>query len=359
MMHRALSLFSGVGGLDVAFRAAGAYVSHMVEADEFCCKVLRKNFPHSVIINDKVENVHFPAGSADIVFGGPPCQGFSVAGQRAGFADERYLWPAMFRIVSEVRPRAVLVENVRGSITGDSNLADAVLGDLESIGYAGASFLVPACLSGAPHERYRVFIVAYAVEQRHGRTAAVADDGQDEERHIQAYQPAMHTKPGAYRSNGADVGHRQRARLATRKCVPVNTGQKFAPAQRSDHSLGNPDRFYCEAVRGVRLKRSLSRRRTLQSEGANSYGRVSVYQPRLGRATDGTAPWLHFPGWPAGQGSFQYPYEPARAKTARDEDDRNRIEALGNAVVWQQAYPLARAICEWLTQVKRAEAKSG
>lgn len=156
----AISLCSGIGGLDIAFEQAGIRVTHMVERDPFCCAVLRKNFPRSVVVEDDIASVE-DLPYADVIFGGIPCQPYSVAGSRRGFADKRHLWPSAFRIIQQVQPRAVVVENVRGAVAGTNNLADCVLSDLESIGYAGAAFVFPACLFGTPHERYRVFLVAY------------------------------------------------------------------------------------------------------------------------------------------------------------------------------------------------------
>jgi len=105
----------------------------------------------------------------DLITGGFPCQPFSVAGQQRGKADDRYLWPEMHRVIAEARPRFLLAENVTGIIPME---LDTVLSDLERIGYACGTLVVPACGVDAPHRRNRVWIVGHAehVQLDGGRT---------------------------------------------------------------------------------------------------------------------------------------------------------------------------------------------
>ena len=139
----AISLFSGFGGLDLAANRAGFRVIDAYEYDAYCCKVLRARFPgtrvHQVDIDD-VDTIP----TADVVFGGPPCQPHSNAGDRRGAADPRHKWPAMFRLVRQSRPRCVLVENVEGGVT--SGLLDEVASDLEGIDYKVIPLVYPSVL---------------------------------------------------------------------------------------------------------------------------------------------------------------------------------------------------------------------
>ena len=158
------SLFSGIGGFDLAAQWAGWDNMFQVEIDPFCRKVLKKNFPDVAKYEDikKFDGEKY-ANTIDIISGGFPCQPFSCAGKQRGKKDDRYLWPEMLRVISEIRPTWVIGENVTGII----NLGlDKVLSDLENEGYACQSFIIPACAVNAPHKRDRVWIIANSISIR-------------------------------------------------------------------------------------------------------------------------------------------------------------------------------------------------
>jgi len=156
------SLFSGIGGFDLAARNCGITNVFQVEIDEFCQKVLTKNFPETIKYKDIYEfDGKEYRGQVDIVSGGSPCQPFSVAGLRKGAEDERALFPEMLRVISEVKPSWVIAENVYGIITiDDGRYFEEVLTSLEAIGYEVQPFIIPASSVNAPHKRDRVWIVA-------------------------------------------------------------------------------------------------------------------------------------------------------------------------------------------------------
>ena len=157
---KGVSLFSGVGGMDLGAERAGIDVILQVEIDEYCRRVLAKHWPDVRRINDVRDVTAADCRGADIIFGGFPCQPVSVAGKRKGREDDRWLWPEFARLIREVRPRYVVLENVPGLIS--SGLIWDVLGDLSACGYDAEWSLVSAAEMGAPHLRERVFIVAYA-----------------------------------------------------------------------------------------------------------------------------------------------------------------------------------------------------
>jgi DNA (cytosine-5)-methyltransferase 1 len=318
----AISLFSGaIDGLSIAFEMANIRVTHHVEYDTFCCANLRRLHPESTVIEGDIRQLK-ELPYADVIFGGPPCQGFSLAGDRNGFADERYLWPEMYRLIQVVRPQCVLVENVRGAASGD-NLIDAILCDLESIGYTGGAFLIPACLFGAPHERYRVFIVAYTERFGHEGARTIPQYSSNTKRDTAAHQQGRNAKPNANLSSRSILGNTHAKRL-----------------QREW-------RFRSESASARRFKR--------QSKRSDRHTwRTRSYESRLGRTFDGRTYWLvklGFPGFPAGQGVYQHAFEPARTIAEKRPYHKERIQALGNAIVWQQAYPFAQAIATYLVQV--------
>lgn len=191
-----LSLFSGIGGIDLAAEWAGFETIAMVERDPFCQKVLAKHWPGVPIFDDVTtfgaealrnsvsrgcrgesrrragaviedgyprveERVH-------LLSGGFPCQPFSVAGKRKGSGDERFLWDEMLRVIREVEPVWVLGENVRGLLSIDGGRTfGTIIHELAEVGYRVGWGVYGACHVAAPHRRERVFIVAYS--DRSGR----------------------------------------------------------------------------------------------------------------------------------------------------------------------------------------------
>lgn len=165
---RVLSLFAGIGGFDLGLERAGMQTVAFCEIDPFCQRVLAKHWP-GVACHDDIrtltadwlaENGLWP----DVICGGFPCQDLSYAGKGAGLAGERSgLWREYARLIGEIRPRYVIVENVAALL--GRGLAD-VLGDLAALGYDAEWHCIPACAVGAPHRRDRIWIVAYSPSQR-------------------------------------------------------------------------------------------------------------------------------------------------------------------------------------------------
>jgi DNA (cytosine-5)-methyltransferase 1 len=160
-----LSLFSGVGGLDLGLERAGMTVVGQVEINEFCRRVLAKHWPHVERHDDVRTAVDWWQSAdrprVDVVAGGPPCQPFSRAGQQRGVDDSRWMWPAMERVVRALRPRFVIVENVVGLVR-DTMAFGWILGDLAALGFDAEWSVLSACSVGAPHTRERLFLVAYS-----------------------------------------------------------------------------------------------------------------------------------------------------------------------------------------------------
>ncbi|MDO5116379.1 MAG: DNA cytosine methyltransferase [Synergistaceae bacterium] len=165
---KALSLFSGIGGLDLAAEAAGIKTVAFCEIDPFCREVLAKHWPGVPIFEDVFALRGEDVGTVDVIHGGFPCQPFSLAGRQRGRDDERYLWPEFSRLVGEIKPLWVVAENVPGIYKHD--VAGAVCEDLERQGYAVGIWNYEAACVGAPHRRSRVFFVGHAqdVPDRYG-----------------------------------------------------------------------------------------------------------------------------------------------------------------------------------------------
>ena len=193
-----LSLFTGIGGLDLAAESAGFRTVGQCEWADYPTRVLEKHWPDVPRWRDirtlTKESFYERTGlrTVDVISGGFPCQPFSVAGKRRGKEDDRYLWPEMCRVIDELRPAWVVGENVAGLVSmaepvgkpavesravnrlqdadyyeavlsqQEHMLLDGILQDLERIGYAVQPFIIPACAVDAPHRRDRIAIVGYA-----------------------------------------------------------------------------------------------------------------------------------------------------------------------------------------------------
>jgi len=167
------SLFSGIGGFDLAASWMGWNNVFQCEKDEWCRKVLEKNFPATKRYADIKEfNAKKYYGTVDVISGGFPCQPFSTAGRRKGEADDRYLWHEMLRIIGEVKPTFVIGENVAGLLSMENGKTlDKICLDLENEGYQIELFVIPACGVGAWHRRDRVWIVANSCNSTDSRNA--------------------------------------------------------------------------------------------------------------------------------------------------------------------------------------------
>jgi DNA (cytosine-5)-methyltransferase 1 len=156
------SLFSGIGGFDLAAEWMGWENIFHCEWMPFPRQVLHYHFPKSISYEDITKTdftIH--RGFIDILTGGFPCQPYSSAGKRLGKEDERHLWPHMLRAIQEINPTYVVGENVRGLTNWNGGVVfEEVCADLENCGYEVQPILLPACAVGAPHRRDRIWFIA-------------------------------------------------------------------------------------------------------------------------------------------------------------------------------------------------------
>ena len=176
MKLKILDLFSGLGGFSLGLeRTRNFETIAFCDNDKYSNLVLQKHWKGVKVYNDVKEitkerlesdGVELP----DIITGGFPCQPFSVAGKQAGTSDDRHLWPEMFRIIQELKPRWVIGENVKGLVNlQDGMVFETVCSDLEGEGYEVRAFNIPAAGVGAPHRRERIWIVAHSNNNGHKR----------------------------------------------------------------------------------------------------------------------------------------------------------------------------------------------
>ena len=296
-----LSLFSGIGGLDLAAEWAGIRTVGQCEWAEYPTKVLEKHWPDVPRWKDirtlTGESFYERTGrrTVDIISGGFPCQPFSVAGKRRGKEDDRYLWPEMLRVISELRPAWVVGENVAGIV----NMAlDQVYNDLENEGYSVQAFIIPACAVDAPHRRDRVCIVGWK------RSACNLFYSNSES--------------AEYKDIGKSEKEKQEQSRVSGLCTDVSDSESTELQGRR------------ETTRGWRAKSGCSSRRSAQ--------------PGLGGVVDGISPWLE--RGMSTPGCWAPEPEQVPRVTRKKKNRADRLKCLGNAVVPQQFYPIFQAIAE-------------
>lgn len=279
------SLFTGIGGIDLAAEAAGFSTVCQCEWADYPTAVLEKHWPLTPRFQD-ITTVSKEAfiektgkSTVTLISGGFPCQPFSSIGPKRGFDDPRYLWPEMCRVINELRPHWVLGENVANFVNMGLH---KTLFDLAKAGYAVWTFVLPACAVGAWHERRRTFIV------------------------------------------GADVSYAPcfRHRLPPQRVEGNHLPRRGVPAEEKGREL----------LDGVAVGSSLP--------SGTGGGQEPALQPGMGGVADGL---------PAGvDGNYLWTVEPPHIpRLAEDKKDRaKRLKALGNAVVPAQVYPILRYIAD-------------
>jgi len=201
------SLFSGIGGFDLAAQWMNWTNVFHTEWNEFGQKILQHHFPKSISYHDIIKTdftIH--NGDIDIITGGFPCQPFSHAGKRKGSDDERYLWHEMLRAIQQIQPTYVVAENVRGLLTIDGGLVfEQVCADMEAEGYEVQPVLLPAAGVNAPHRRDRIFIVAYSNKCDDRRTSRTDAPESRKERLSERHQVRQSSKPSEVQQPAANT----------------------------------------------------------------------------------------------------------------------------------------------------------
>jgi DNA (cytosine-5)-methyltransferase 1 len=194
MIH--FSLFSGIGGFEIASEWAGWKNYLSCDINEFGNKILNYYWPEAYhhkdihtlnhqVINDELTKRYRTDWRADdiILTGGFPCQPYSSAGKRLGKEDDRHLWPEMLRVIREVKPTWVVGENVLGLVNWNDGLVfNEVQADLEAEGYEVQAFVLPAASVNAPHRRDRVWFIAYSSRFRWRRRNEQSESDSNKER---------------------------------------------------------------------------------------------------------------------------------------------------------------------------------
>jgi DNA (cytosine-5)-methyltransferase 1 len=300
MTYRLLDLFSGIGGFSLGLERSGGFKTvAFCEVEPFCTKILNKHWPEVPVYGDvrelTAERLAADGIGVDAICGGFPCQDISTAGKGAGIEGERSgLWSEYARLIGELRPRYVFVENV-AALLGRG--MDRVLGDLAAIGYDAEWHCIPASAVGAPHRRDRIWIMAHPTGERRAETGK--------------YQPARSEERPTWRSE-----------------VMANAGRAYGNGRQNlkEPALGEAAKRGKAADYVEQCREVVAYANGAQREGSCiSSGILEEYantrsaswwsfEPDVGRVADGVSDWSH------------------------------RLKALGNAVVPQIPELLGRAV---------------
>jgi DNA (cytosine-5)-methyltransferase 1 len=333
------SLFSGIGGFDLAAQWMGWENVFQVEWDKWCQKVLAKNFPDTLRFGDIVEfnkmlqngeiitdtdcdrrangeignsktegkgwekqsyinegsRMGYGIGRIDLITGGFPCQPFSHAGKRKGTDDSRYLWPEMLTTIRILKPSFVIGENVTGLVSMENGKTlDGILADLENEGYTTEQFIIPACAIGAWHRRDRIWIVGRRIFSNsvNGTNRTIRGESREKK--------------------GVSCECRQ-TRLSRKSC---GTGGEIFP---DCNNQGLQGREETRNIGGIREERDQQSKRYSECFG----GAYWQSEPSVGRVANGI---------------------PNRV---------DRLKGLGNAIVPQVAFELFKAIGLLITTAKK------
>jgi len=333
---KVLDLFSGIGGFSLGLERAGMETVAFCEIEKFPQKVLKKHWPEVPIYDDirkltREQLTKDGIGTIDLICGGFPCQPFSQAGKQKGFDDDRDLWPEMFRVIQEVRPRWVIGENVAGFV----NMGlDRTLTDLEGAGYRTEQVIIPACAVGAPHRRDRIWIVAWDTQsQRVGNVGGIsegknADAGGICKDGYVANPSGINGRRNIKRGSG---GNNERQLVEGFRSPPSVITQGPSEASGVVADSNHPGLEGGEEAGGDGGDRQ-------KPDDQHSWGcdwRGSQHwavKSRMGDLVNGVSPWM---------------VEPDIPRVAKGIKDRtSKLKGLGNAVVPQIPEIIGRAIME-------------
>jgi DNA (cytosine-5)-methyltransferase 1 len=399
-----MNIVTGCSGIDAIAYAGlllGMEISGQIEIDSFCNTILDLRYPGVMRCKDIFEVKGDEFGAVDIFAAGIPCQPFSHAGKREGTEDDRYLWPETIRIIRVMQSTWVIIENVDGigsmeqsdsqtvmetetEICQDAEMVlETIRRDLEEAGYNSIVIILPACSVEAPHQRYRYFIVGNSESERSTGEHISIQSGESREANFDIDRSSEAL--GNTKCSGCDRESRGRSeqepedgysrietmadtkseqspmRFVGEYCKQEQS--EFRGSSSKDAILAYPDSEHCQNC-NITASRG---KQGIVNGSIKERGEAGATQPGMGGNADGLSSGVHRPGgqedssgilgafedvfttllrqilWPAGYGAEQYEHEPPRV-AAGVKNRTNRLKVLGNAIVWQQIFPILLAI---------------
>ena len=327
-MLRFISVCAGIGGIDLGFEAADMQCVAQVEINDYARSILKRHWPDVPRFRDLRSVSAWTLPACDVLVGGIPCQPHSLAGRRGGSADNRDLWPEFYRLIRELRPRYAVIENVPGLRSSEHGRFFArILRDLAEAGYDAEWVDLSATSVGAPHQRERVWIVAYPNGRRTYKQS---------ERFAWSCNPPHLDRDGTLRPLADADGQR---------CAEQHASAVASPTRQSDWRVDalNVAHAQCSCDRSQVIGGQTDRPDTTRPAGGISGSGWRQTQPAMGRIAHGLFAGLDIASaWP----------EDWEKGTPRTTDDRRtryriaRLKGLGNAVVPQCAEVIGRYIVQ-------------
>jgi DNA (cytosine-5)-methyltransferase 1 len=354
MLH--ISLFSGIGGFDLAAEWIGWTNVASCEIAEFPRKVLQYHFPnayhhddiHTLTykkLNDELTKRFGINWRADdiILSGGFPCQPYSSAGKREGKNDSRHLWPEMLRVIREVKPTWVVGENVYGLVNWSDGLVfNEVHTDLEAEGFEVQAFVLPAAGVNAPHRRDRVWFVAYSNYNRHtAKRGKIQETDRIQGKHWQ--------KMGSGKFDGANVSWFA-PDTTGEQCSTCGTNQKIERSwsgNNGEPEIGSESSERLDRLSGLQWNASHTNSKGFQDGIERGATERAAFEEERTKSFDSPRDWANFPTTQPtirkGDDGISSRLDGITFSKWRNES----IKAYGNAVVPQVVYQIFRAIQQY------------
>ena len=337
-----LDLFSGIGGFSYGLERIGFKTVAFCEMDKYCKLVLQKHWKGVKIYNDvkeitkerlEADGVELP----EILTGGFPCQPFSIAGKQKGTNDDRHLWPEMFRIIKELKPKWIIGENVRGIVNiQDGMVFETVCTDLESEGYEVQAFNIPAAGVGAPHRRERIWIVANSRRTLRqgtelGKTNEDETKKEDADQHQRSSSPSKSDVANANSDRSTERRERQTIEKESYGGRSIERGSKINGRQRCVRETRQSERDDVANTISRDVETGRERQRGVRKESQGQGTSSDVTSSGETVANSGEGSWWHV--------------EPDVGRVAHGVPGRvYRLKGLGNSIVPKIAEEIGKAI---------------
>lgn len=332
-MLKVLDLFSGIGGFSLGLESTKGFKTiGFVEKDQFCQKVLKKNFKNIPIIGD-IRDVKGSEFKADVITGGFPCQSISIAGKQKGKDDDRFLFPEMLRVIKEVKPRWIIGENVQNLINiSNGTILREIIEGLETEGFEVQCFSISASSQGAWHKRERIWIIA--TNTKSFRPRERRDFNKEE-----GLEKSKSTQLNSICSDVSDSNSRMRRRRGTigesreNEIWGFHSEKEEQPKQNfRSKTVG------CNAIPGETKNLQHTNDQRLQEFNFSEKSNKQNFNNREFIKGEKNKSWWETESRICGV--------PDGVSYGMDKDRANRIKALGNSIVPQIARELGLAILD-------------